>query len=174
MVNISLRDVAKPQHVRSYTRGDVKMSDGTTFRGGVVMDIYTGTLTLDFYSSDLGRTTVRSFVPLGPPGPNGWEIQDYISGNVTAIVSASLSGFGGDPDLAAVDAASVRLVTTTFPGRVGNVLVIDANVAVDGGSILRVAYQVTALVAPQDPNHPIAELGNHVLGFVGETAPLVG
>jgi hypothetical protein len=172
VTTIPLRDVAKPQHLRCFTRGEMKNADGSLFFGDVVMDVYTGTLAFTFDSADISRTTVRSFVPLGDPGPNGWEIQNYISGRVKPIASASLASFASDPDLAAVDAASVRLQTKNFRGqRPAQVLVIEAQVAVAGGRLHRIAYQVTALSRPLDTSHPIAELGNNVLSLPGEEAP---
>jgi hypothetical protein len=106
--------IHNPQHARSITQG---FDDHGLPNGTVVMDIYTGTCVFDLTSDGsrdgLARDHLISLVPLGPAGTNVF-IQSY-PGKVTAIISASMTSFGDEPTGAAVDGATVKLKTITFP-----------------------------------------------------------
>jgi hypothetical protein len=100
--------------------------------------------------ADLTRDEVISFVPRGDGriqtfGEPNWDVDDAL-----AIVSASLSSFGGEPDTAALDDASVNLEIRQFPGIGGQprVLILRATLAAAGGAVHGFAYQVTVLVHP--------------------------
>ncbi len=101
---------------------------------------YTGWLPFNHQSSSFGTNDVASFVP------NQDGTLDILPEDMTdAIVTASLTSFLDDPDTAAVDRAAVHVKQFQFPGLGGSqsVLVLDAALAVNGGSVRRLAYQVT-------------------------------
>jgi hypothetical protein len=85
---------------------------------------------------------VISFVPRGDGliqtfGEPNRDVDDTL-----AIVSASLSSFGGEPDTAALDDASVNLEIRQFPGIGGQprVLILRATLAAAGGAVHGFAY----------------------------------
>jgi hypothetical protein len=127
------------------------------------MDVYTGWLTFT-YEAGLPHEHVVSFVPLGTGTGSNLDLQGYVGGIQSAIVSASVSSFADDPDLAAVDLASVKLaINHNFLGFTANVLVLDASVAVSSGKLHRVAYQVTVLATAKEPSRALAELADSVV-----------
>ena len=66
---------------------------------------------------DLGsfeQATFVSFVPLGTKTSNQFNLQSYPKGG-SAIASASLSSFSGNPDVAALDSATVKLANQDLP-----------------------------------------------------------
>jgi len=146
-----------PQHCRSLTTGIVN----GVFQP-VVMDIYTGTCVFDFPSGsgDIRRDKLVSLVPLGLHGTGpDVEIQGY-PGQATAIISASMTSIGEDPTGAAVDGAFVQLQSQNFPGfPPAKVLVIRAEIGVEGGNLHRLAYQVTVLATT-------GEAGNELPGMI--------
>jgi hypothetical protein len=126
------------------------------------MDVYTGWLMFT-YEAGLPHEHVISFVPLGTGVGTNLDLQGYVGGIQSAVVSASVSSFADDPDLAAVDMATVKLVNHNFLGFSANVLVLDASVAVSGGKLHRVAYQVTVLALAKEPSRALAELADSVV-----------
>ncbi len=164
-INIAVNDVSGAQHLRCLVRGEIKNPNGPATIGDLVMDVYTGWLVFD-YEGD-GPDHIVSFVPLGTGSTSNLDIQAY-PGGASAIVSASLSSFAGDPDLAAVDKATVKLMTQNFPGTPSpsaRVLVLDASIAISGGKLHRVAYEVTVLVTAKEPSAALNELANSVLSI---------
>jgi hypothetical protein len=168
-INIPVRDVAGAQHLRCLVRGPVKPDDSTNIVD-LVMDVYTGWLTFT-YQAGLPHENVISFVPLGTGTGTSQNIQGYVGG-ASAIVSASISSFADDPDLAAVDRATVKLVTKDFAGLLpAQVLVLDASIAVGEGKLHRIAYQVTVLVTAKEPPRALAELNDTRLSIDKATTP---
>lgn len=168
-IKIPVRDVAGAQHLRCLVRGPVKPDDSTNIVD-LVMDVYTGWLTFT-YEAGLPHENVISFVPLGTGTGTNLDIQNYVGG-ASAIVSASISSFAADPDLAAVDRASVKLQTKNLPGVLPvQVLILDASVAVSEGKLHRIAYQVTVLVTAKEPSRALAELADTVQPIDRATAP---
>lgn len=155
-INIPVRDVAGAQHLRCVVRGEIgDPRIGRTTIGDLAMDVYTGWLVFQYERDDPGNTKVISFVPLGTKFGTNLDIQTYSAGVTSAIVSASVSSFADDPDLAAVDRASVKLLTHNFPGLAPvQVLVLEADVAVTSGKLHRVSYQVTVLANLVPPRPP--------------------
>jgi hypothetical protein len=169
-INIPLRDVAGAQHLRCLVRGPVK-PDNPTNIVDLVMDVYTGWLTFTYEQDDPANDHVFSFVPLGTGTSTNLDIQSYVGG-ASAIVSASISSFADDPDLAAVDRATVKLVTKNFAGLLpAQVLVLDASIAVGEGKLHRIAYQVTVLVTAKEPPRALAELNDTRLSIDRATTP---
>ena len=173
-IHIPLRDVARPQFFRTVVGvGGRTNPDGSDDIRNTVMDIYTGWIVFDFHegNDNLINDHVFSFIPLGPGTGNNVTLQNY-TGGAGAIVSASISSFGGRPAVAAVDFATVKLVTHSFLGiPPTQVLLLDASVAVQDGSLHRIAYQVTALAGAKEPPRALQELSNNVLSIPGGTTP---
>jgi hypothetical protein len=175
-INVPLRDVVRPQFFRSVVGSSTGAKpDGSDSIRNIVMDIYTGWIVFDFHESHdtLIHDHVFSFIPLGPGSGGLVTVQDY-TGGANAIVSASIASFGGRPAVAAVDFATIKLVPHSFAGHApAHVLLLDASVAVQDGSLHRIAYQVTAIAGAKEPPRAIQELGEHVLGDLqpGETPP---
>jgi hypothetical protein len=168
MTSIPIGDVDGAQHLRCVVSSGKPDSKGSPTLD-LVMDVYTGWLTFTHASNDFAQANVVSFVPLGTGTGTNVDIQNYVGG-ASAIVSASISSFADDPDLAAVDRARVKLTTHNFPGFTGQVLVLNASVAVQEGKLHRVSYQVTALVTAKEPSRALAELDETVLSIDrGET-----
>jgi hypothetical protein len=146
--NPEISGIHNPQHLRSLTQGVVL----GVFQP-VVMDIYTGCCVFE-YGGD--RDPLISLVPLGLHGQGpDVDIQSYPgvpgSGTVEAIISASMTSFGDDPDGAAVDGAVMKLETHSFPGfPPANVLVIHAELGANGGNLYRLAYQVTVFAQTRE------------------------
>lgn len=149
-LNVQIKDVVRPQSLDTLTvrRGGSFQTDADQR----VLQVYTGWVAATHGAgNDLTRNTAISFVPLD----GNRRVQTFNPGNVDlgqieAVVTASLSSFGGDPDVAAVDRASVRLEPQTFGGVGGNplVLVLRATLAAQDGAVHAFAYQVTVLAHP--------------------------
>jgi hypothetical protein len=141
-----------PQHLRLFPEGEFN-----SVTQPVVMDIYTGTCAFDFSSGAFDgplRDTLVSLVPLGTHTGQDVDLQNY-PGPVEAIISASMTSFGDEPTGAAVDGATVKLETHTFPGFQANVLVIHAEIGVESGNLHRLAYQVTAFTQMNQDLHQL-------------------
>jgi hypothetical protein len=136
--------IHEPQHLRSLTQGVVS----GVFQPAV-MDIYTGCCVFEFSGDH--RDPLISLVPLGLHGAGpDVDIQSY-PGAVEAIISASMTSFGDGPDGAAVDGAVMKLETHSFPGfPPANVLVIHAELGAIGGTLYRMAYQVTVFAQTRE------------------------
>jgi hypothetical protein len=62
-----------------------------------------------------------------------------------------MTSFGDGPDGAAVDGAVMKLETHSFPGfPPANVLVIHAELGAIGGTLYRMAYQVTVFAQTRE------------------------
>ncbi len=163
-VLVPLKGVVGAQHLRCIVRKPVKSPNGSTALADTVMDVYTGWLTFDLSDGDLVRDHVRALVPLGTGSAGMLDIQEYAGGISSVVVTASLSSFAGDPDVAAVDSATVKLKTHNFPGvPPADVLVLDVNVAVQDGTVHRVSYQITVLAAAKEPVRAVDELEASVI-----------
>jgi hypothetical protein len=173
-INIPLSDVVHPQVFRTVVGiGSGTKPDGSDAINSMVMDIYTGWIVFNFNESNdnLIHDHVFSFIPLGAGTGGNVTLQDY-TGGAGAIVSASISSFGDRPAVAAVDFATVKVVTHSFPGHVpAQVLLLDASVAVQDGSLHRIAYQVTALASAKEPPKALQELSNNVLSIPKAATP---
>ncbi len=162
MIQVPLRDVLSPQHVRCMVRNriivDVPAVPGM---GNQVMDVYTGFLGIRTPREDeLVRHEVESLVPLGgggatlpvqvypDPGPNA----DHPM--TAAIALVSLSGFAFPPQVAIVARAAVEVRPFEFQGESGqfHFLVLTAQVACQQTNVHTLAYQVTVLTTPTDQN----------------------
>jgi hypothetical protein len=136
-----VQGIHDPQHLRLFTQGEFN-----SVAQPVVMDIYTGTCAFDFSSGSFDGPLRDNLVSLGPLGTltgSDVDLQNY-PGPVEAIISASMTSFGDEPTGAAVDGATVKLESHTFPHFQANVLVINADIGVEAGNLHRLAYQVTA------------------------------
>jgi len=173
-INIPLRDVVHPQVFRTVVgSGSGTNPDGSDAIHSMVMDIYTGWIVFDFNESNdnLIHDHVFSFIPLGPGTGGNVTVQNY-TGGAGAIVSASISSFGRRPAVAAVDVATIKLVTHSFSGiQPAQVLLLDASVAVQDGSLHRIAYQVTAIASAKEPPKALQELSSNVLSIPQATTP---
>jgi hypothetical protein len=163
-IDLSVEDVTGAQHHRFLVRGQIRNPSGPATIGDLVMDVYTGWLVFTYERDDPGIIQVLSFVPLGTGSGANLDLQGYPGGASAAIVSASMSSFADDPELAAVDTAKVKLATANFQGLPpAQVLVLDVSIAVTEGRFHRVAYRVTVLAAAKEPSRPLAELAASVV-----------
>ncbi len=147
-IRVRLRDVAQPQDLRvDATRSGGNPASDADRRALIV---HTGWIGATFVSDELAREEVISFVPLDNGEIQRFELGNQDLGNVTAVVTASLSSFADEPNTAAVDNATVRLEPRTFPGIEGSpqVLILRARVTVAGGKIHGISYQVTVRAHP--------------------------
>ncbi|MFF4732857.1 hypothetical protein ACFY3M_48060 [Streptomyces mirabilis] len=109
--------------------------------------IYTGWIGFNHGAgSDLTRTTVQSFIPNDDRSVDIFTVAD--TQILPHAVSASLTAFGADPDVAAVDSAHIDMAHREFKGIEGvqNLLVLTASVAAQNGAALKLSYQI--VVAP--------------------------
>jgi hypothetical protein len=174
-INIPLQNVVHPQFFRTVVGGGTGFTnpDGSDGIRNTVMDIYTGWIVFDFNETHdtLIHEHVFSFIPLGPGSGGNVTLQNY-TGGAGAIVSASISSFGRRPAVAAVDFATIKLVTHSFSGVLpAQVLLLDASVAVQDGSLHRIAYQVTAIAGAKEPPKALQELSSNVLSIPQATTP---
>ena len=148
-IKVKMSDMSRPQRLAALVVREG--GDPTVPADRRLLIVYTGWIGATHEAGgNLVREEVVSFVPNDPntvqtfkPGKEGGE-------GVQAVVTASLSSFGGEPDTAAVDRASVSLENKPFLSVDGNalVLVLKVEVAAAGGAVHGIAYQVTVLAHP--------------------------
>lgn len=148
-LNVELKDISNPQRLRTLTT----RPGGTpgTFADQRLLIVYCGWIGATHGAgSDLTRNTAISFVPNEDGGVQTFKAGNQDLGDVEAIVTAGLSSFGDDPDVAAVDRVTVALETRTFPGVAGHplVLILRATLAAQNGAVHAFNYQVTLLAHP--------------------------
>jgi hypothetical protein len=141
--SIPLGDVGHPQHLRAIVKDETNLIDQ-------VMDVYTGWIGVGIEEThnNLFREQILSFVPLSPGKVQEYRDVDATGRRVTsAIVVATISSIAGDIETAAVDFATVSLQPFQFPGVAGThfLLVLQATVAAQDGTVHGIAYQVTVL-----------------------------